>query len=373
MPPTDPPSNSLNQGGTQERRTAVRSPLSSLLSTRMYRRFIRLALASLGLSGCLLIAGYSIAASQHDFLGFELREGAPVNTYLFLSGSMLLDLFLAAVATFSARPLLASAFILALILSGTLIALGLRTSESFLSTYIRPALFLLVLLALVGDILYFDIPTFQLQNLLRSDIEFRAETGQHQWVQRRGAVLWLRMICSRLDGEEVRQDLRTKAQVDCTLPSEEEEYVSAEEYESKNRVEVLLNTSLATFHIAILSLILFLPGAKPLKSSYLGVYAAILIVNILLLPFAYSRVLNPTIFREAIVRIDENGEAASEHGFILTESESALVFFQKKERHVWLVPKERVALIKVERHEDILTHYFQDLLYRDEVAPPPPP
>lgn len=134
MPSPDPHSAPRDPGVTGRRHGSASSEPPSLFSSRAYRRLLRVLLASLGVSGFLMVLGYSLASSQHDFLGFGMRDSQSINTYISLSGTMFLHLFVSAVAAFTARPALVSGYIVALAVAAVVTVLAVRKL-----THIRPS------------------------------------------------------------------------------------------------------------------------------------------------------------------------------------------------------------------------------------------
>jgi hypothetical protein len=316
-----------------------------------------------------VILGYAIAAAQHEFLGFEIRNAGSKEEYLSLSGTMFLDVLIAALDWIGGRPLLmlAKALVVAVILAGSLL-LFLALLRLAQSRYTGLLVIAAMAALLVTDILILDLPANQLRDTLRSDIRLHSDPEGGRWIEKRNHVLWQRTICSRLDQENIRRQLETKG-IKCTE--------SAEWYAARNRNEFLLNAVLALAFLGIAILFVFSIRPPSLFSALNGILVTLLaflaVVNLVLLSRTYGKIRQPTIFKEAIVRIEETTRPLSEHGFILTDSGEIIVLFHKRERQIWFIPRERVSLIKVERHEDVLTHYLTDLLRREQQSEAPPP
>lgn len=334
-----------------------------------WRRLLLVGLSSLGLSGALVILGYAIAAAQHEFLGFEIRNASSKEEYLSLGGTMFLDVIIATLDWIDGRPLLilAKTTVVAVILAGSMLLFlaFLRLAQSHYTGLIVIAVMAAILMT---DILILDLPANQLRDTLRSDIRLHSDPEGGRWIEKRNHALWLRTICSRLDQENIRRQLKEKG-IECNKP--------AEWYTAKNRDEFLLNAVLALVFLGLAILLVFSIRSGPRFPALNGVLVTLVaflaVVNLILLSRTYGKIRKPTIFKEAIVRIEETTRSLSEHGFILTDSGEVIVLFHKRERQIWFIPRERVSLVKVERHEDVLTHYFTDLLRREQQGEPPPP
>ena len=222
----------------------------------------------------------------------------------------------------------------------------------------------------IMDIVLLDLPTFQLKNVLRSDLKYRSGPDVPTIIRTRGEVLWRRMVCSRFPDRSSRARLKAH-RVYCNKASER--------YARANRNNYLANVVLAIVLLIVTS-VFFLrllgePGKKP--SMPLAILlGALTFVNTLLLPWAFGKLQESTVLKEAIVRMEIGEEkVAVEHGFILSEDESGIALFHKRERQLWFIPKEKVILVKVERYKDVIVHYYSSILNRPKVQPtmPPPP
>lgn len=340
----------------------------------MSKNTVKTLLSSIGLSGFLLVLGYMIDFSQRQLLGFDIRSSQSVQGYLFLGASMLVGTFVSAIVWGIENPVWLFAGVLCLV------ALfyfrkplrGFSTKAPILSW-----LGLFVFSIGVADIILLDLPSSQLKDVLRSDLRYRPDLGVRKFMQDRGKVLWQNMICSRMSGESVRSELKTQGIV-CRK--------SAEDYQRVNRNRYLADAAIAMLLLLFTCLLLIRywqwqsrPVSTRSRSSdpsviVLGALGMLALINTLLLPWTYGKLQESTILKDAVIQLSgDKKEPVAAHGFILSEDASTVVLFNKTERHLWFVPRNRIQLIQVERHEDVIKDYHSRLLENKRRNPGAPP
>lgn len=236
---------------------------------------------------------------------------------------------------------------------------------------------LIILLLGLLDIIFLDLPASQLKNVLRSDLRYRPDPGLKNPVRDSGETLWRSMVCSRISGAAFREKLNTYG-LACSDSEEEYRRISRDKYLANAALCVILILSNATLLVRYWELgsaPATLETRSPSKPSLIVIVAlsSVDLVNLLLLPWAYGKLQEPTVLKEAIVRMD-NGEdkIVAAHGFILSEDDSTVVLFHKVERQPWFIPKERVYLVRVERHNDVIKDYYSRLLNTSAKIPGAP-
>jgi hypothetical protein len=327
-------------------------------------------IASIGASGFLLALGYMVDFSRRQLLGFDVRSSESVQGLLFLGASMLVNSFVSGVSWVLEKPYWLA---LAVLLVSFVVLFRRFLSKRGISWRFRLSLnWLCIVLLLIGliDIAFLDLPASQLKNLLRRDIRYRPDPAVKEFIRFRGKDLWDSMVCSRMTGTPLRAKLSGYG-VTCSK--------TEGEYRGSLRNYYLVNLIFALSLLTCNAFIIRKYGKRRSRETdpsliIVALLGGVTFVNTLLLPWTYGKLQETTVVKEAIVRMDNgDNEVLGVHGFILSEGESTVVLFHQVERQPWFIPRDKIYLIRVERHEDVVKAYYGQMLASQRLPPPAEP
>jgi hypothetical protein len=395
-------------------------------------------LGSVGVIGLMVGIGFVIDSAYQDLLGYDYQGLHGVAHYATLTGTFVYDTFsLLASRTndlvgfvWSSWPALVAAFIAALMLAVWMSYPEVRKRlprslhERLPTTRPRPAgripkagvRVLLYLLFLV-QFLWLDVPVLHVRQLLTSGFDTELAVSDGSVLETRAMAIWRDEVCWRLDPSH-RARLRDK-------------YIACSEVAGEHRDRLddlfLVNVALSVFFATLLFRHLSSEGpwARALPLSVLAVVVA---VDTSALAYVYAKTIRSTVVSEAIISIpvsedpegatdstassgvdragsttlgagstgvlsgagdtapgaDSIGDTASTgfvypntypaHGYILSRGENATILFSKSEWQVWIVPTEKIALVRIERRTDVVAAYLASVaesVLRSSGVPPP--
>ncbi len=256
-----------------------------------------------------------------------------------------------------------------------LLVIGLRVSYSHIGYKIPSradsiASFAGVLLLFAALLILFDAPATKLKDLLVIGIERGHTFDRDSLVGSRAYRVWHSDLCSRLSTVEQRTISNSLG-----LPCGEDNTVHWAYLRSYFVATFIGTGMLLVFGVRLLAQIHGKRMYTRATRRLVGIpVIAILVIQFTLLPHVYAKTIKSTNFNEAIIAIESSKDSiSSEHGFILVDTAQAIAFFHKKRRQIWVVPKAKVHLMKIERQGDVLQfHYKASVAESHDAANEPP-
>ncbi|HEX8670298.1 MAG TPA: hypothetical protein VF710_00335 [Longimicrobium sp.] len=304
--------------------------------------------------------------------------------------------------------------------------------EKFSATRPRPALWIpraairvLLYILFLTQFLWLDAPALHVRQLLTSGFDTELAVSDGTILETRGKAVWWDVVCWRLDPSH-----RAGSPNRFTACNEQPE-------EHRNRLDdvFLVNVALLAFFATLLFRRVELERAKKPSSdgpwataTPLSALVVVVAVDACALAYVYAKTIRSTVVSEAVISIpvSENPEEVTDstigsavgdtrgtvlgtgstdvtrraggiaagaasmggtasggwvypntypaHGYILSRGEDAIILFSKTEWQVWIVPKDKIALVRIERRADVVAAYFASIaeqVQKPTGAPPP--
>ena len=328
-------------------------------------RVIVWILGSAGISGVIVALGFVVDVGYQERLGYQLHHGRAMSAYLVAGGNFIMTIFFH-VAEWLADYSSVWVPVLLIAIAGATFyrrighdkLRGVRTRYERLPSR---GVFLLICLLISLEILALDFPALQIRGLLLHGLEAPSNTDRDLFQYTGSERIWTTTVCARFD-KALYADL---AQINVLCDASPQ---------SHNKF--LRNLFLLNFFLT--GILLYFSIAHSFRkitpnTVQTTVLALLNVLNIAFLPYTYGKILHPTTFNEVILHIAEtNDSAKGEHGFLLSRDDKVVVIFHKEERHIWVIPAEKVVLTKLERQGDVLQYYFKRVVTETQNAPEPP-
>jgi hypothetical protein len=317
---------------------------------------------TIGLSGILLAIGFISDFAYQDRLGYKLSSTEDLAGYSLEAGR-----FLVSAATMVLSWLWAPRHFLVLVmlvLIAALLDFGRRLftkSRSVSRTRIAGGLFLILI---VTEIVLLDVPTVYLRAVLVRPISPPESLDDSLIAKSLTRGFWEDEICSRIEVDEYGS-LRNFVENVCSLTPTEHRH---------RKVDRFVLNLLLTMGLSLVA-IRFVIKSKPEYLLLVSLLVFILI-DLLMLPYSYSKTIRPTTADDVIVswkgnaqsEKKENEPASSAQGSdLIGESEPPKLFnllYKRNEEVVllnrdpadpgiWIVPREEVRLLQIVDERDV--------------------
>ena len=365
----------------------------------MPSKWIGWILTSAGLSGLLVAIGFIVDLSYQERIGYQFHEWQSIVKYLIFASDFLFskiseikEFFTQNISIIYILIIFSILILLMYILLvnfgqhinrsiirrfklkfqkikwnfNSIVAYGktvkhkfVYVSRRYLKSFVAQISALIMLIVLIFDVLILDATAFGIKNTLLKGFESaRILDKEASYIDKKTAELWRYSICSKFSDTNYNK-LRDK-DVDCKL--------SREVY--LKRLENLYFTNIILVLLYIIFTIIIVRIAKTsFASALLSILYILQAFNLLLLPYAYSKTIKPTVFDEAIVYVLDDKKShltahkssgySVEHGFLLSKGKTNIVLFHKKELYIWIMPISKIEKIKLVRIGDVLEFYWK--------------
>jgi hypothetical protein len=314
---------------------------------------------TIGVTGGLLVIGFIGEFAYQDRLGYDFSP-EDLTGYSSGAGRFLLSLVIIALSWISQHPLKFA--------GGVVLLAGFAFAWSRIpSLGLRSGVRLLALVILLGaDLIILDLPTVSLQgSLVAVTPPLAASAG---WpIGSLTRQVWQDEICSRIESALVPKFQKLKG--DCKhLP---------EIHEQHRQTRFAVNALVTLTLVVLAGIALLAPRDFRFGSILSAVVLLLLIFDVLMLPYSYSKTVRPTKADDVHVSwVSEDAQAKFGEGaefFLLYEAKDEVALLEKIGDSVWIIPRSQVRLFKIVGEEDVLAVVIRQKLAGVILGVPPVP
>jgi hypothetical protein len=251
-----------------------------------YRRLLHVAAGGLGAAGTLVLIGYIATAAHSDLLGIRVGQ-FNVAKLGFSGGDFLLDSLIASASVAAAHWVMTIIFAVALIF--ILLIPNLKFRSVPLEKGIAASIAVLVLVGLAGTVIYYELPTIEIRNLLIGNNFCESVGADVGFMGSRTEKL--SALLARAHGYNNGCERLSKA-----IRQQQWEHDSREV--ATTRIEATYVLSLAILCLAWTT-VLALPEVPHLLKYWRAGIAIPLVLGTLFLPYVYGKLIATTVVQRA--------------------------------------------------------------------------